>query len=500
MQKRFLSIWFRYIKTDWFLRRNAVLHGVPFVLQAPHHNRMIITAANALAEKEGICAGMVAADARAIFPSLKIFDDDDSLAAKVLKGFAEWFIRYSPIVSIDVPDGLLLDITGCTHLWGGEKQYLTDINKRLKSFGYIARTAIADTIGAAWAIARYGEGTTIAEPNQHMNALLPLPPAALKIDIETVEQLENLGLRQIGSFINMERSALRRRFGGQFLHQLDVATGAKEAFIKPVVPVEQYMERLPCLEPIINANGIQIALQKLLDRLCSRFIKDGKGLRTAIFKCFRIDGKTVQIDIGTNKPSSNTKHLFKLFELKIENIEPATGIELFTLEAPKVEDVVPRQEKLWNVNIGLNDGKVYELLDRMQGKLGVNTIRRYLPDEHYWPERSYKLATALDEPIKAKWKCDKPRPVQILSSPELIEVTAPIPDYPPMMFRYRGVLHKIMKADGPERIEQEWWLQQGQHRDYYTVEDEEGRRYWLYRSGHYDEGKTCQWFIHGFFA
>ena len=220
----------------------------------------------------------------------------------------------------------------------------------------------------------------------------------------------------------------------------------------------------------------------------------------ALFKCYRVDGKIEKIEIGTNRPSCNSKHLFKLFENKISSIEPALGIELFTLEASKVEDASPVQEKLWENNSGLDDIGLSELLDRLAGKIGGNNIHRYVPDEHYWPERSFKLASDLHEKLQTTWKADRPRPLQLLSKPEPIEVTAPIPDYPPMLFRYKGKLHKIIKADGPERIEQEWWLQDGQHRDYYCVEDEDGNRYWLFRSGHYDADKTYQWFIHGFFA
>ena len=225
-----------------------------------------------------------------------------------------------------------------------------------------------------------------------------------------------------------------------------------------------------------------------------------KGLRIASFKGYRIDGKIEQINIGTNRPSNNSKHLYKLFEIKTDTIEPALGIELFTLEATKVEEVVPLQEGMWVNTGGLDDSSLYELLDRIEGKIGTDKIHRYMPDAHYWPERSFKRAASINEKLLSAWKVGKPRPLQLLSSPIAIEVTAPIPDYPPMLFRYKGMPHKIIKADGPERIEQEWWLQDGQHRDYYVVEDEDGNRYWLFRSGHYDAAKSYQWFIHGFFA
>ena len=500
MQKRFLSIWFRHLRTDWFTRRQAHLATSPFVLTSPHHGRMVITAINALAQTQGVGIGMAVADARAIIPSLQILDDDPELAAKALKGLAEWLTRFTPAVSINLPNGLMLDITGCAHLWGGEEKYRSDIQKRLTDFGYDIRAAIADTIGCAWAIARFGQDVPIIESGEQTTALLFLPPASLRLEAETVERLEKLGLRQVNNFISIPRPSLRRRFGPQILQRLDQALGHEEEWIDPVMPIEPYQERLPCLEPIITATGIEIALERLLHTLCHRLQQQQKGLRLASFKCYRIDGKIQKIDIGTNRPSCNIKHLFKLFEIKIETIEPSPGIELFTLDASKVEDFSAPQEKLWQDITDLDNNDLSELLDRIGGKVGANNIHRYVPDEHYWPERSFKLASTVNERLQTSWKMDRPRPLQMLLKPELIEVTAPIPDYPPMNFRYKGKLHKIIKADGPERIEQEWWLQQGQHRDYYAVEDEEGHRYWLFRSGHYDASKSYQWFIHGFFA
>jgi len=500
MQKRFISIWFRYLKTDWWIRRRPMLHDKPFVLASPDHGRMVITAANRLAEKQGIDINMVVADARALIPSLEVLDDQPETSARLLNGLAEWCIRYTPAVAIDPPDGLLLDATGCAHLWGGERSYITAIHKRFKDFGYDISIALADTVGTAWAVARFASNDSIIESGQQHTALLSLPPACLRIEASATERLEKLGLRQISQLISMPRSALRRRFDAQMLQRLDQALGYEEEMIKPVQPIEPYQERLPCLEPIVTATGIEIALQRLLEALCNRLQHEQKGLRTALFKGYRMDGKIEQIEIGTNRPSCNPKHLFKLFEVKIESIEPASGIEVFTLEALKVEDLPTVQQQLWGNKMDLDNVELSELLDRIAGKIGAYNIHRYMPAHHYWPERSFKEASSLNEAIQTTWKVDRPRPLQLLSRPERIEVTAPIPDYPPMLFRYRDKLHKVMKADGPERIEAEWWLQDGQHRDYYSVEDEDGHRYWLFRSGHYDAAKSYQWFIHGFFA
>jgi protein ImuB len=460
---------------------------------------MLVTAVNAKARYVGIENGMAVADARAIIPGLQVMDDKPDLPGRLLKKIAEWCIRFAPIASIDLPNGIVLDASGCPHLWGGDKKYLEEVIRRLKERGYAVRAAMADTIGAAWAVARFGE-SSVVEPGMQAEAILSLPPASLRLEPAIVEQLYKLGLRYVKDFIGMPRTALRRRFGAALLKRIDQALGSEDEILLPVWPPEPYQERLPCLEPIVTAAGIEIALQQLLQRICARLRQEEKGLRAACLKCYRVDGKIVEVVISTNHPTHQVDHLFKLFELRISSIEPAAGIELFTLDASRVEEQLPYQEKIWENSCGLHNPGLLELLDRITGKLGDGTVHRYLPAAHYWPERSCKPVASMTEMPAVDWKLDRPRPLQLLARPEPIRVTAPIPDYPPMLFHYKGKIHKVIKADGPERIEQEWWLQEGLHRDYYCVEDESGCRYWLFRSGHYDEEATAEWFIHGFFS
>lgn len=497
---RFVTIWFRSLKTDWFTIRQPSLREVPFVLSAPDHGRLIITATNEIARSEGINIGMNVADARALIPSLKVMDDDPGLTGRLLKGIAVWCIRYTDMVAVDLPDGIIMNVTGCAHLWGGELSYIKDINTRIKNKGYHVRATIADTIGAAWAIAHYGDRNPIIESCKQTEALLSLPPSALRLDDIVVERLHKLGLNQVKNIIDMPRSVLKRRFGNEFIIKLEQALGNEEEQILPVLPVEPWRERLPCFEPIVTLVGIEIALQRLLDSICMRLQKEGMGIRKAVFRGFRTDGKSVHIEIGTHRATNNVLRLYKLFEHKISNIEPASGIELFMIEGLKTEKVSPFQEKLWDTTTGLEDPELPVLLDKFSNRFGNSPIRRFLPAEHYLPEKSFKESVSLNEPATTNWKIERPRPVQLLNPPERIEVTAPIPDYPPMNFRWKGILHKIKKSDGPERIEQEWWIQDGPHRDYYAVEDDEGRRYWVFRSGHYNIDKIPDWYLHGFFA
>ena len=501
VKRRFVSIWFRHLMTDWMTLRHPEFRELPFVLTTPVRGRVVITAANALAEMQGITTGMAMADARAIIPSLEMMDDIPGQPAKLLKALGEWCIRYTPLIAIDMPDGLILDISGCAHLWGGERAYLGAIIKTLRSKGYDARGAMADTIGTAWAVAHFGKVKPIIEEGGQTDALLSLPAAALRLEPLTLERLQKLGFYTIGGFIDMGRSVLRRRFGQDFLMRLDQALGNEDEPLQLLQPFEPYHERLPCLEPIRTATGIEIAIRKLLEALCRRLEGEGKGLRTAILKCYRVDDKIIQVSIGTSQASRYIDHLFKLFELKIPLIEPALGIELFTLDALKVEDVEPEQEVLWSTTAGgLKDGRLTELLDKISNKMGSASIHRYLPQECHWPERSIKQAKTLQDKRMTAWRTDRPRPSLLLQKPEKVQVTAPIPDYPPMLFVYKNKVHQVKRSDGPERIEREWWLEKGEHRDYYYVEDQDGQRYWLFRAGHYSDDQPREWFIHGFFA
>lgn len=499
MKRRFASLWFRYLETDWMRIGKPMLRDRAFVLAVSERGRRVIRARNALAEKQGVHPGMAVAEAKAFLPDLEVLDMPEGLPEKLLKSIGIWCIRYTPVVAMDLPDGLLLDISGCTHLWKGESYYLKALVSRLNEKGYTVYMSIASSPAAAWAMARFGE-TSIVEHGKEKEALRDLPPAALRLPPDILGGLHKLGMETIGHFMHIPPPVLRRRFGEVLLSRLRQAWGEEEVPLLPLHSPAPYAERLACLEPIKTSPGIKIAIERLLERLCLRLFQEGNGLRKALLSCYRLDGKCVQITIGTNRPSSNLKHLLGLFELKIPQIEPALGIELFILEGLHIGRITRDQRILWETPSGLKDPALAELLDRLTGKWPTCKIRRYLPRARYWPEKSIRLATSLSEEPEIPWNVKRPRPTRLLSPPEPIEVTAPIPDYPPMLFRYKGELHTIKKAEGPERIEQEWWITTGEHRDYYYVEDAQGQRYWIFRSGPYRSGEKSPWFLHGFFA
>lgn len=374
MQKRYMALWFCHLKTDWLTLRKPELAETPFVFSFPVHNRNILTAVSPKAEVQGLYKGMRVADAKAMVPGLKVFRDKVNRDVNLLNAIGEWSIRYTPFVAVDIPDGLLLDISGCTHLWDGERTYYKEVVNRFLTKGYTVRAAIADTIGAAWAVARFAQAHPIIAPGQQSKAIMPLPPAALRLENTILERLDKLGFRTIKSLTAIPISSLRRRFGEQLVLRLKQATGEASEYLHPLQPVEAYAERLLCLEPILTRIGIELAIRHLLQALCKRLAKEGKGIRAASLKSFRTDGHIQQTDIGTNQATYQVEHLFKLFELKIGDIEPGLGIELFTLEAFKVYDVATTQEAIWADQLELQNKVVIQLLDRLAGKIGAQAI------------------------------------------------------------------------------------------------------------------------------
>ena len=499
MSQRIVSIWFQHLLTDWKIRRQPDLKQVPFVLAMQERNRRVVKAVSKTAQLQGIYVNMVVADCKAIMPELLVLDYDPYQSQKLLLALAEWCMRYTPHVTLDMPEGLLLDASGCTHLWGGEENYLHVIIKRFNGFGYAVHAAMANTAATAWAVCRFGnDANPIIRSGEETQALSPLPPAALQLDALVLDRLEKLGLTTITSFMTMPRTALRRRFGQSLLTKLDKALGAEMELLEPLRPIVPYQERLASMEPICTAIGIEIALKTLLETLCQRLNHESKGLRKCELRCYRIDGNIQKIEIGTNSPSRHAAHLFKLFENHISQIEPALGIEFFVLDAAIVEDLAATQDALWAIG-SASEKAITELQDRLVGKIGAQDIQCYVPEEHHWPERSVKQMPSLVKEPLIPWRANLPRPSHLLLTPELIEVSVPMPDYPPLLFIHKGIHYQIKKADGPERIEQEWWEQNGLYRDYYCVEDEKGERYWLFRSGDYNK-TVPKWFIHGFFS
>lgn len=475
---------------------------------------MRLTAVDEAAAAAGLHIGLTLADARALVPELVSAEADTAADTAALRRLADWCGRYSPWVAVDGDDGIVIDIIGAAHLFGGEAALADDLRRRLAAFGIAGRLAVADTPAAAWAWARHGKGVVVA-PGGTRAALAPLPVAALRLEAATVVALDRVGLRRIGDLLALlrdgaapVRGTLVRRFGTALLERLDAALGAVPEPIAPLVPVPPWRARLAFAEPVGSRADIDEACRRLLERLCALLARERRGARRLELACYRVDGTVARVGIGTSQPTRLPAHLMRLLAERLETIDPGFGIDVMILAAPAADPLGPRQLALGRSE-RRNEEAAGALIDRLVARLGPAQVLRLVPQASHIPERALLLVPALTAPAAAgDWPAAGARPVSLLPCPEPVEVVAPGAaegeGNPPLAFRWRRVVHRVARAEGPERIAPEWWRDPAAAaRDYYRVEDEDGRRFWLYRDDRgCDEpgGAAPRWYLHGLLA
>lgn len=477
----------------------------PFVLATSIAGRRIVTAANAIAAGEGIAPGRSLSDARALRPDLQIAEADFTGDAAALTALARWCNRFSPFVSPCGVDGIALDITGCAHLFGGEAELAQQAVERLGQQGIECRAAIADSLGAASAVSRFGSVVVAIVPRGEARAALAsLPVAALRLEAEILALLIRLGLRRIGDLYAVPRAALAARCGESVALRLDEALGLAPEPLSPLRPEQLRWSHRSFAEPIGTPEDIAAATRELLESLCRRLAEESMGARQLTLALYRVDGRVEEATIGTAQPSRDAHHLWRLFEERLPGLDPGLELEDMVLTANRVEQLAPIQlgfDGRERIGIGHDAADLAVLVDRLANRLGVRAVARPVVHESYIPERAVHFVPALHRgTAKLAWDREKPRPVRLLARPEPVEVMALLPDEPPVTFRWRRLIHRVRRADGPERIEGEWWHERVEPRDYYRIEDVEGRRFWLYRAGLYQGQIMPRWFLHGFFA
>lgn len=490
----------------------------PFALFESDRGMLRLTAVSGTARAQGVHAGQPLADARALLPALVTRPAEPEADARTLRALADWSARYTPWTNVAGRDGLWLDITGCAHLFGGEAALIEDLCARLRAFGFAVRPGLAGTPGAAWAVARFAAdetaGRRIVAPGAVAQALSPLPVAALRLEPEALVLLRRLGLRSIGDLNRIPRIALARRFrgaavGDQVLTRLDQALGTRDEPLQPLQPTPAYRASRHLATPIVTPEGIETALRTLLARLCDHLAGTRKGARALILGAYRVDGRCTRIRVAASRPTHDSDHFRRLFAEHLEGIDPGFGIETMILEADLLHALEDRQLSLNPDDAAGAEDDLLRLVDRLANRLGPARVRRLVPRESHIPERAEaRVPAQRTDTSEAKRRTDRaPRPFRLLARPEPIHVLAEIPEGPPMRFVWRRVVHRTARTAGPERLAPEWWLEAGcdydRVRDYYRVEDTEGRRFWLYREGLYQltgPQNPPRWFVHGLFA
>ncbi|QPH56092.1 DNA polymerase Y family protein [Pontivivens ytuae] len=527
----------------------------PFVLVEPGPKGLLVAASNASARAQGIGAGLRFTDARARLPELAHEEIDREADRAALDRLADWTIRWTPLTALDGEDGLMLETTGCDHLHGGERGMLDRLGAVFGRMGLTHRMGLAATPGAASALARAAPGT-ILDTGAERAGLAELLTTALRLSGEAETLLRRFGLTRIGQLYGIERTALARRFRSEeaadaVLLRLDQALGHRSEPPDWIRPVPDHVARLPCPEPLGSTEGVEEGLARLLADLCTQLAGQGLGARSFVYHAFRTDGTVSSVGISAARPVRDPAHLARLFRDRLERIDPGFGIDLLMLEAHRTGPMSDSTAALSTELVGgeVDEGALARLADRITAKFreGVVTVRH--PVASHLPERSERSAPfdgAMPVPGAGP---TGPRPLRMFAHPEPVQVLAEVPEGPPIRFVWRKRPRRVVRADGPERIAPEWWraltpppgeatpdgagrkwlapkldpradaefiakvhekltaldpgrAPQPRARDYYRVEDEDGRRYWVYRDGLYDDGRggPPEWFVHGLFA
>ncbi|CDX26066.1 Protein imuB [Mesorhizobium sp. ORS 3324] len=523
-EQRILSLWFPHLPAERILRqrlgrswRSRPSHHLPLVISHRDNNAQRIAALDERAEALKLKRGMGIADARAMHPAIDVVEADAEADRRLLEGLADWCDRYTPLVAIDGDDGLFLDVTGCTHLFGGERAMQDEILTRFFEQGFDVRAGLACTPGAAWAAARF-HGDRIVAGGEEEALLSPLPLSALRIAPETRTSLESVGLRTVGAVMAAPRAPLARRFGAALLVRLDQALGRLDEAVSPRLPVAPLSVERHLAEPVVLTDDIERLVSRLAVALKSDLERRSEGARTLALLLFRVDGAVSRIAVGTSRPMREPQLIRKLFHERLaaleQNIDAGFGFDLVRLSVLSVAAFDMLQGDLAG-EVADDDADIALFADRIRARLSDAAVLKPVVVESHLPERAVAVVPFAEAPQRRMPATDRAtppmtiyppeRPVRLFRSPEPIEVPATeIPEGPPMNFRWRRALYRVARAEGPERIAAEWWRpgeEGAPTRDYYRIEDSEGRRYWLYRQGLYSASQAApRWFMHGVFA
>ncbi len=548
-KRRILSLWFPRLGAERLIRAARGLHVGPLAVVAEQSNMQVITSLNAEAQAAGLQVGQPVRDAHAMCASLITRHRNAPAEAAFLTALRRWAGKFSPWVAEEAPDGLIVDLSGCAHLFGGEEALLRVLEVDCADMGLSVQMGIADTLGAAWALARYagqeaisdrngdaisqearatraraskrrhwtkggaapqvvtlGGGARIAAPGQSYSALSPLPIAALRLEDQVVAQLNRLGLRRIGDLLGQPRASLTRRFGRRLVLRLDQAMGSAPEPVSPARPPHHFAVRMTLPNPIGLVEDVMAAIDRVLPTLCSKLEEKGRGVRTLRLEAHRADQAAEVIEVGLARPTHDKHRIRPLLEMKVEKIDAGYGIDMLRLEAVQTEPIHARtiagHAEARRVARNRLEGNtaVEDLMAKLGARVGLEVITRRHPAASHIPEKTAQvLAAAWSEPARDWPAPPRPRPLQMWQ-PE--PVMAPETPDVPSAFRWRGRDWQLAQATGPERIAPEWWLDDPNWRsgvrDYWVVVTEQGERLWLF----YGHGGTMSagWFCQGQFG
>jgi protein ImuB len=498
------------LSTDRLIRKRGAPFDAPLVISQKANNALYVHALDAAAQALGLYKGQPLANARAMVERLAILPADEKADAALLEGIADWCDRFTPLVSLDAPDGLFLDITGAAHLFGGEAAMLETVTRLIARQGFAVRGAIAGTSLAAHALARHAS-TTIISPGGEAQAVAVLPITALECDDRTLRALRHAGLKTVGMVASRLGSELSERLGVGFVTRLKVMLGASDQPLQPRRALPDLMAEQRFAEPIVTEETIAASLFRLAQHLGAILEREGRGARVLEAAFFRADGKVERIAVRTGEALRDPNVMLRLLRQRLDALadplDPGFGFDLIRLEALLAEETKPA-----TISFDSNENarrQIGFLVDRLAARFGDARVQRFVLQDTHIPEAESAAVPAQDDDFgEQDWRRkrlpgDPPRrPLRLLEKPEEVSVPlSEVPDGPPVRLRWRRVEFQIARAEGPERIAMEWWRREGLTRDYFRVETRDGQRFWLYRDGLYRQnGFAPRWYLQGLFA
>ena len=521
-----------------------------------------IAAVNTAAQAAGVDPGLTLPDARAVCPILKAVEADRAADQACLNHLVVWCRRYTPWVAAETVNdtdgsaGMWLDVTGCTHLFGGERATLDDLSVRLGKLGFATRLGLADTPGAAWAAAHHlarARTPALIPEGDHRSRLASLPVPALRLSTQALDTLARLGVRTVADLLSLPRAPLTRRFGSEVCLRLDQLTGRADEPLSPDMERLPYVARMAFAEPIGRTEDVEAALRTLLASLCKRLEEDRQGARRLTCEVFRIDNTAERLQAGTSRAVRHPDHLFRLFREKLAGLDAGFGIEFLLLAVTATDplsveqNTLPQTAETSKAAAPGSPGQDLALLiDRLEGRLGPGRVVRPCVRESHIPERAAALVPALS-PRQGQAQPDRDatllhsdrvhvrpgaRPIFLLPKPEAVRPlplltdgstgTPPVRAVPLAGFEWRRASHRLVVAEGPERITGRWWQgplpadrgdegasyfalceDGGAVRDYWRVESEGGLRFWVFHLpfplAASRSDPAARWFVHGLF-
>ncbi|CCA93060.1 DUF6504 family protein [Novosphingobium sp. PP1Y] len=514
--RRILAIWLRQLALDrWRLAEGlAAGEGAdaqPLALIAETAHGPRLAAVNDAGLNGGAQPGAMLADARTLCPQLAVAPSDPAGDLAFLENLAAWAMRWGPWSALDPPDGLLVDVTGVAHLFGGEAALLADARAAFARRRLSVRLALAPTAGAAWALAHHGPDGAILHPDDDPAARLSgLPVAALRLDDDVLTVLRRLGLKRLGDLGGVARDALSRRFRNRRsaaanpLLRMDQLLGRVPEPLLPVTVVHAPLVQRRLMEPIRHRDLLDRVVADLAQDMARQLEGEALGARRLELGLWKVDGEVLVRRLELAAPSRDAEHLAGLYGRKLEGLDAGFGIELVRMRAPWCEPLALSQQD-FEAAAKAHGTSLAACIDRLSVRLGEEAVRRPVPRASHLPERAQRWQGPLERETSSQGAFDFHfRPLKMLDRPEQIAVIYETPDGLPKRFRWRGQVHEIARAEGPERIAPEWWRERGtaRLRDYYRIEDGQGRRYWIYRSGVVGDGRggTPAWFLQGICA